>query len=287
VARSLRMNKGPLKANIYRPDGVLLFLGPTGVGKTEMARALAEYLFGDERQMIRVDMSEYRDGALAVDKLIGMPRGIVGSERGGILTNQVKDNPYSVVLLDEIEKADTYVHNLFLQAFDEGWLTDGRGKKVYFSDTIIIMTSNLGAEELSKLTRPMGFGPGSVDFEPVRKAVLKAAENRFSPEFINRLDDVVVFTPLSIDEVRRIAELYIDTIRKRMAAHGKTLAVSDAAVAALARAGFSVKYGARFLKRGIDEKVKVPVTLKWKESDHFLVEEVGGEVVLITQKVAV
>ena len=195
VAKSLRMNKGPLKANIYRPDGVLLFLGPTGVGKTEMARALAEYLFGDERQMIRVDMSEYRDGALAVDKLIGMPRGIVGSERGGILTNQVKDNPYSVVLLDEIEKADTYVHNLFLQAFDEGWLTDGRGKKVYFSDTIIIMTSNLGAEELSKLTRPMGFGPGAVDFEPVRKAVLKAAENRFTPEFINRLDDVVVFTP--------------------------------------------------------------------------------------------
>jgi ATP-dependent Clp protease ATP-binding subunit ClpA len=237
--------------------------------------------------MIRVDMSEYRDGALAVDKLIGMPRGIVGSERGGILTNQVKDNPYSVVLLDEIEKADTYVHNLFLQAFDEGWLTDGRGKKVYFSDTIIIMTSNLGAEELSKLSRPMGFGPGAVDFEPVRKAVLKAAENRFSPEFINRLDDVVVFTPLSIDEVRRIAELYIDTIRKRMAAHGKTLVVSDAAVAVLARAGFSVKYGARFLKRAIDEKVKVPVTLKWKESDHFLADEVDGAVVLITQKVAV
>jgi ATP-dependent Clp protease ATP-binding subunit ClpA len=117
--------------------------------------------------------------------------------------------------------------------------------------------------------------------------VLKAAENRFSPEFINRLDDVVVFTPLSIDEVRRIAELYIDTIRKRMAAHGKTLVVSDAAVAVLARAGFSVKYGARFLKRAIDEKVKVPVTLRWKESDHFLVEEVDGEPVLITQKVAV
>jgi ATP-dependent Clp protease ATP-binding subunit ClpA len=149
------------------------------------------------------------------------------------------------------------------------------------------MTSNLGAEELSKLSRPMGFGPGAVDFEPVRKAVLKAAENRFTPEFINRLDDVVVFTPLSIDEVRRIAELYIDTIRKRMAAHGKTLVVSDAAVVALARAGFSVKYGARFLKRAIDEKVKVPVTLKWKESDHFLVEEVDGEPVLITQKAAV
>ncbi len=287
VAKALRMNKGPLKANIYRPDGVLLFLGPTGVGKTEMAKALAEYLFGDERHMVRVDMSEYRDGALAVDKLIGMPRGIVGSERGGILTNQVKDNPYTVVLLDEIEKADTYVHNLFLQAFDEGWLTDGRGKKVYFSDTIIIMTSNLGSQELSKLGRPMGFGAGSGDFEPVRKAVLKAAENRFTPEFINRLDDIIVFTPLSLDEVRRIASIYLDSIRKMMAVHGKTLEVSEAALSSLARAGFSVKYGARFLKRGIDEKVKMPVTLRWKESDRFYVDEVDGEPVVITQRVTV
>jgi ATP-dependent Clp protease ATP-binding subunit ClpA len=287
VAKALRMNKGPLKANIYRPDGVLLFLGPTGVGKTEMARALAEYLFGDERHMVRVDMSEYRDGALAVDKLIGMPRGIVGSERGGILTNQVRDNPYTVVLLDEIEKADTYVHNLFLQVFDEGWLTDGRGKKVYFSDAIIIMTSNLGAEELSKLTRPLGFGPGSEEFEPVRKAVLRAAENRFSPEFINRLDDIVVFAPLSFPEVRRIAELYLDSIRRMMEAHKKTLTVSAAALSALAQTGFSVKYGARFLKRTIDEKVKMPVTLQWRAGDHFLVEEVGGELAVITQAVPV
>jgi ATP-dependent Clp protease ATP-binding subunit ClpC len=287
VSKALRMNKGPLKANIYRPDGVLLFLGPTGVGKTEMAKALAEYLFGDERHMVRVDMSEYRDGALAVDKLIGMPRGIVGSERGGILTNQVRDNPYSVILLDEIEKADTYVHNLFLQAFDEGWLTDGRGKKVYFSDTIIIMTSNLGSEELSRLSRPMGFGHGADDFEPVRRAVLKAAEHRFTPEFINRLDDIVVFSPLSFDEVRSIAGIYLDQIGRAMSVHGKTLVVSDAALSALARTGFSVKYGARFLKRGIDEKVKMPVTLKWKESDQFLVEEVDGRTVVTTQKVSV
>ncbi|MCL1926909.1 MAG: ATP-dependent Clp protease ATP-binding subunit [Syntrophorhabdaceae bacterium] len=285
VAKALRMNKGPLKANIYRPDGVLLFLGPTGVGKTEMAKALAEYLFGDERQLVRVDMSEYRDGALAVDKLIGMPRGIVGSERGGILTNQVRDNPYTVVLLDEIEKADNRVHNLFLQVFDEGWLTDGRGKKVYFSDTIIIMTSNLGSEELSKLVRPMGFGNASGEFETVRKAVLKAAENRFSPEFINRLDDIVVFSTLSADEVRKIASIYLESIRKMMAGHGKTLRVSDAALSALAGAGFSVKYGARFLKRLIDEKVKMPVTLQWKESDHFCVESIDGEPVVITQRV--
>ncbi len=285
VGKALRLNKGPLKENVFRPDGVLLFLGPTGVGKTEMAKALAEYLFGDERQMVRVDMSEYRDGALAVDKLIGMPRGIVGSERGGILTNQVRDNPYTVVLLDEIEKADSYVHNLFLQVFDEGWLTDGRGKKVYFSDAIIIMTSNLGAEELSKLTRPLGFATGAEDFEPVRKSVLKAVENRFTPEFINRLDDVIVFSPLRFDEVRRIAAIYLESIGKTMKASGKTLAFSDASLDALAATGFSVKYGARFLKRHIDEKVKMPITLRWKESDRFCVEEEGGEVVVTTEGV--
>jgi ATP-dependent Clp protease ATP-binding subunit ClpC len=252
-----------------------------------MAKALAEYLFGDEHHMVRVDMSEYRDGALAVDKLIGMPRGIVGSERGGILTNQVRDNPYTVVLLDEIEKADSYVHNLFLQVFDEGWLTDGRGKKVYFSDAIIIMTSNLGAEELSKLTRPLGFATGAEDFEPVKKSVLRAVENRFTPEFINRLDDVIVFSPLTFDEVKRIAGIYLESIRKSMAASGKTLTFSDASLDALAGTGFSVKYGARFLKRFIDEKVKMPITLKWKQSDRFFVEGEGGEVVVIAEGVPI
>ena len=130
------LNKGPLKDGFDRPDGVLLFLGPTGVGKTELAKSVAEFLFGDEKKMIRVDMSEYQDGSVSVDKLIGMPRGIVGSERGGVLTNQLKDNPYCVVLLDEVEKASPNTLNLFLQAFDEGWMTDGRGKRVYLSDAV-------------------------------------------------------------------------------------------------------------------------------------------------------
>ena len=168
LAKRLVLNKGPLKDGFDRPDGVLLFLGPTGVGKTELAKAVAEFLFGDEKKMIRIDMSEYQDGGVSVDKLIGMPRGIVGSERGGILTNQLRDNPCTVVLFDEVEKASPSLLNLFLQAFDEGWLTDGRGKRVYLSDAIVIMTSNAGSEHFRKLSTPMGFRSGHIPIEQVQ-----------------------------------------------------------------------------------------------------------------------
>ena len=221
VARNLRLNKGPLKERFERPDGVLLFLGPTGVGKTELAKSLAEFLFGDEKKMVRLDMSEYRDSAISVDKLIGMPRGIVGSERGGILTNQVRDNPYTVVLLDEVEKAHPDVLNLFLQVFDEGFLTDGRGRKVYFSDTVLIMTSNLGSDEFKRFTKPMGFLVDSQHLATVKKAVLKEAENHFSPEFLNRIDDILVFSPLTQEEVKEIARRYLEGIQKNLAAHRK------------------------------------------------------------------
>ena len=276
LAKHLRLNKGPLKEKFERPDGVLLFLGPTGVGKTELAKALAEFLFGDEKKMVRLDMSEYKDSTVAVDKLIGMPRGIVGSERGGLLTNQVRDTPYTVVLLDEVEKANPYVLNLFLQVFDEGWLTDGRGKRVYFSDAVIIMTSNLGSGEFKNLTKPMGFLTDAQALTSIKRAVMKEVENTFSPEFLNRVDDTIVFSPLTREEVKAIAIMYLEKIKQQMKPKGKVMSVTEEALEHLVDCGFSPKFGARFLKRTIDEKVKIPLTLKWKEGSEFFVDMRDG-----------
>jgi ATP-dependent Clp protease ATP-binding subunit ClpC len=280
VAERLVSNKGPLKDGFDRPDGVLLFLGPTGVGKTELAKAVAEFLFGDDKKMIRVDMSEYQDGGVAVDKLIGMPRGIVGSERGGVLTNQLKDNPYTVVLLDEVEKASPSLLNLFLQAFDEGWLTDGRGRRVYLSDAVVIMTSNIGSEHFRKLTSAVGFRNQTVGVEQVQGEVLRELERRFPPEFRNRIDSVVLFAPLTSDEVREIAKHYLEQVTLALAKAGKTFQIEDAALDVIVDKGYSLAFGARFLKRYIDEQIKLPISTRWKEGTHFSVRARDGQIIV-------
>jgi len=219
---------------------------------------------------------------VSVDKLIGMPRGIVGSERGGLLTNQLKDNPCSVILFDEIEKASPSLLNLFLQAFDEGWLTDGRGKRVYLSDAIIIMTSNAGSEHFRKLTNPLGFRSGQMPIDQVQGEVNKELERRFPPEFRNRIDETVLFQPLTHDEVRQIAVKYIEQVTGTLKKFNKTVTIEPDALEKLVVEGNSLAYGARFLKRVIDNRIKLPLSQRWKEANTFRVALQDDQIIVET-----
>jgi ATP-dependent Clp protease ATP-binding subunit ClpB len=236
-----------------RPIGSFLFLGPTGVGKTELARALAATLFDDEDNIVRLDMSEYMEKH-TVARLIGAPPGYVGYEEGGQLTEAVRRKPYSVVLLDEIEKAHPDVFNVLLQVLDDGRLTDGQGRTVSFKNTVIIMTSNIGSQLILEMR-----GSDERTYERMREQVLEALRRQFRPEFLNRVDEVVVFRALTEAELAQIVEIQLEGLRRRLAERRIALEVTEEARAQIARVGYDPVFGARPLKRAIQREVETPV----------------------------
>jgi len=242
----------------HRPIGSFIFLGPTGVGKTELARALAQFLFDDERAMIRIDMSEYQEKH-TVARLVGAPPGYVGYEEGGQLTEAVRRRPYSVVLFDEIEKAHHDVFNVMLQVLDDGRLTDGQGRTVDFKNTIAIMTSNIGSQRILEY-RGGTAGRGGDGYERMKEAVLEEMRHHFRPEFLNRVDETIVFHALSEEDLKKIVEIQLDRLRARLAERHIKLQLTDAARANLVRTGYDPNYGARPLKRAIQKKIETPLS---------------------------
>ncbi|WP_124728603.1 ATP-dependent Clp protease ATP-binding subunit [Staphylospora marina] len=256
VSRAIRRARAGLK-DPKRPIGSFIFLGPTGVGKTELARALAEAMFGDEDAMIRIDMSEYMEKH-ATSRLIGSPPGYVGYDEGGQLTEKVRRKPYSVILFDEIEKAHPEVFNVLLQVLEDGRLTDGKGRTVDFRNSIIIMTSNVGASTIRKNAR-MGFAVGDTaqeDYEHMKQNVMEELKKTFRPEFLNRIDDVIVFHPLKEEHLREIVSLMVEELRKRLKEQDIDFRLTDEAKAHLAKEGFDPTFGARPLRRAIQKHIE-------------------------------
>jgi ATP-dependent Clp protease ATP-binding subunit ClpC len=256
VARAIRRARAGLK-DPKRPIGSFIFLGPSGVGKTELARALAEAMFGDEDAMIRIDMSEYMEKH-STSRLVGSPPGYVGYEEGGQLTEKVRRKPYSVVLFDEIEKAHPEVFNVLLQVLEDGRLTDGKGRTVDFRNTIIIMTSNVGAATIKKSYR-LGFTTGDTaqdDYEHMKQNVMEELKKTFRPEFLNRIDDVIVFHSLKEEHLQEIVSLMVEELRKRLKEQDIDFKLTDEAKKHLAKEGFDPSYGARPLRRAIQKHIE-------------------------------
>ncbi|RMF27902.1 MAG: AAA family ATPase, partial [Chloroflexi bacterium] len=271
VANAVRRARAGLQ-DPNRPIGTFIFLGPTGVGKTELARALAEFLFDDEDALVRIDMSEYQERH-TVSRLIGAPPGYVGYEEGGQLTEAVRRRPYSVILFDEIEKAHPEVFNVLLQLLDEGRLTDGHGRTVDFTNTVVIMTSNIGSQWIKEL------GP-----ENAREMVLHELDRHFRPEFLNRIDEIIIFHALTKEHLVQIVEIQINRLRKLLAERGMDLELSQAAKEWLAEKGYDPVFGARPLKRVIQREVQDPLALKilegeFSEGDTIWVDVEGDSLV--------
>jgi len=274
VANAVRRARSGLQ-DPNRPIGSFIFLGPTGVGKTELARALAEFLFDDEQYMVRVDMSEYMEKH-SVARLIGAPPGYVGYDEGGYLTEAVRRHPYSVVLFDEIEKAHPDVFNVLLQILDDGRMTDGKGRTVDFKNTVLIMTSNVGTQWLQEL--------GDTNSPEMEKRVMDALRSTFKPEFLNRIDEIVIFNSLGPEEIKKIVEIQMGLLAKRLEASKITLELTDKAKEFIANSGFDPVYGARPLKRTIQHLVQDPLAMKIldgsvKEGDHLKMDVRDGNLV--------
>ncbi len=277
VAKAIRRSRSPLK-DPRRPGGSFIFLGPSGVGKTELAKSLAEFLFGSEDTLISFDMSEYMERH-TVAKLVGAPPGYVGYDEGGELTKAVRRRPYSVLLFDEIEKAHPDVFNVLLQILDEGRLTDGQGRHVDFSNTVVIMTSNIGAREIAK-TNTMGFsaeGSGGLSDKEISSRVMGELKRSFRPEFLNRVDEIVVFKSLTKEQLRSIVDLMVLELRDRLIANGMSIELTDAAADLIAKNGTDPVYGARPLRRAIQAMIEDPLSEellegKWQAGDIVLVD---------------
>jgi ATP-dependent Clp protease ATP-binding subunit ClpB len=269
VADAIRRSRSGL-ADPHRPMGSFIFLGPTGVGKTELARALAEFLFDDERAVVRLDMSEYMEKH-AVSRLIGAPPGYVGYEEGGQLTEAVRRRPYAVLLLDEIEKAHGDVFNILLQVLEDGRLTDGQGRTVDFKNTVVIMTSNIGSAFLTE---------AKTDRE-ARAQVMQALRGHFRPEFLNRVDETLIFHRLTEKDIEKVVDIQLALVQKRLAERKLTLRLTAEAKAALAKQGFDPDYGARPLKRAIQKEIVDPLAKKllagdFHEGDHVELDALAG-----------